>query len=334
MVKQHGLIALLIFAILGSIGLAVLGVRSMETNESPLSDVNSASILAVRAHPLTPGDIVTIKHVAARAGCPTSVVSYHSDGLNEFALATRPPVVTPKSGFPVIIFAHGYTNPATYKTDNTQYQTELQWYCQHGYLILKPDYRGHGSSEGAASNGLFAAADTYDVLNLVASLPSYPFANAQRVALVGHSMGGGIVLRAAVANHNLPIKAVVTLAGAVDSLPAMTFHWTGRVPPDVAIRRQEVLKTEGPPNQNPGYWHDASSINYLSALTAPLQINQGLKDSSVPPSFAVSLNTALYAASKTHEYYTYPDTGHTFNNPVEMSAMLTNSTTFLNQFTN
>ena len=290
---------------------------------------NPTSITMVRAHRLTPGIITTEQRLTPRAGCATSVVSYHSDGLKEYALAQRPAARPPQGGYPVVVFAHGYTDPKTYHTDNTQYASEVNWYCDNGYLVFKPDYRGHGRSEGYPDNGLYSPVDTYDVLNLVASLPNYPLANAGRVALVGHSMGGGIVLRAAVASHGLPIKAVVTLAGAVDSLPNITYHWGGKVPPDVKLKARQVIRTEGPPNQNPDYWQNGSSINYLASLTAPIQIHQGLSDASVPASFALHLDAALTAAGKSHELYTYASTGHLFTNPASMSLFLNRSTAFL-----
>ncbi|MBW4061846.1 alpha/beta fold hydrolase [Candidatus Saccharibacteria bacterium] len=329
MVKQRALFALIITASLGSLALAIFGVTSFTKPEPDGDEPNPAAIEAVRLHPLTPGVIAAVKTVAPRAGCPTNIVSFHSDGLTQYALATRPVAAMPRGGYPVIIFAHGYTDSKTYKTDNTQYQAMIESYCQHGYLILKPDYRGVGSSQGVASNGLFSPDDTYDVLNLAASMPTYPLANPSRIVLIGHSMGGAIILRAGVAPHNMPIRGLITIAGAVDSLPNLAFHWTGRVPPDVAIKRRQVLGAEGPPSQNPAYWHDASSINYVSSLSVPVQINQGLTDVSVPPAFAAKLNLALTAAGKTHEYFTYPDTGHLFVNPTGLSDLLKNNNAFL-----
>ena len=228
-------------------------------------DVQLASIASVRAHQLTPGPITTVAHLAARGGCPTTTVSYQSDGLKTYALAMRPKTKMPTSGYPVIIFAHGYTDPTRYHTDNSQYENMLTWFCSHDFLVLKPDYRGHGQSDGVAVNGLYSPSDTYDVLNLAASLPNYAPADPHHIALVGHSMGGGVVLRAAIAPHGLPFTAVVTIAGAVDSLTNMTYHWQGHVPPDVAIKRNQIIRQEGPPNQNPGYWHDASATNYLAS---------------------------------------------------------------------
>jgi dipeptidyl aminopeptidase/acylaminoacyl peptidase len=293
---------------------------------------NQASITIVEAHSLTPGPVTSERLVKNRGTCAASVASYHSDGLKEYTLVARPKAQPPKAGYPVIIFAHGYTNPASYQTDNQQYSEMVTWYCQHNYLVFKPDYRGHGISDGRADNGLYSPADTYDVLNLVASLGSYPNADASRVALIGHSMGGGIVLRAAVADHNLPIKAIITIAGAVTSLPDMTYHWSGHIPPDVASKRLQAIRAEGPPSQNPSYWHDGSAINFVKNLNAPVQIHHGLADSSVPVSFATTLDSTLTLAHKSHQLYTYPGTGHIFSSAPALPLFLSRSTSFLDTY--
>ena len=330
MVKTRAIIFIVSLLVCMIGGISEFAIHKATTHTA--ADINPASIAAVRQHPLVASVIATTSHLAARGGCSTSVISYRSDGLKEFALAQQPASNVPKGGYPVIIFAHGYTSPVGYDTANTQYASILNWYCGHGYLVFKPDYRGYGHSEGLPVNGLYSPSDTYDVLNLAASLGSYHGANASRVALIGHSMGGGIVLRAGVASHGLPVKAIVTMAGAVASLPTMTYHWTGSVPPDVATARRQALSSEGPPSQDPAYWYNASATNYLSSLTAPIQINQGLTDASVPPTFADDLNSELTAVGRPHEYYAYPNTGHLFANPASLNLFLTRSTAFLDHY--
>ena len=62
-------------------------------------------------------------------------------------------------------------------------------------MVFRPDYRGHGFSEGAA-RGAYGFPDyTVDVLNGLAAVKQHPDVDPNRIGMWGHSMGGGITLR-------------------------------------------------------------------------------------------------------------------------------------------
>jgi dipeptidyl aminopeptidase/acylaminoacyl peptidase len=74
-----------------------------------------------------------------------------------------------------------------------------------GYGALLFDLRNHGSSLGNVSTlGFYEANDVRGAVNYLLSRPEV---NSERIALIGHSMGGVAVLRAAA--HLPQIKAVV-----------------------------------------------------------------------------------------------------------------------------
>src|SRR5205814_1073917 len=75
------------------------------------------------------------------------VASYLSDGLKIFALLTVPNGAKPASGWPVIIFNHGYIPPTVYRTTE-RYVAYIDAFARSGYIVFKPDYRGFGSSQG------------------------------------------------------------------------------------------------------------------------------------------------------------------------------------------
>jgi uncharacterized protein len=276
-------------------------------------------------------NIAVEQEVAPRAGCRTFVVSYYTDGLRVFSLMSRPPSAPPAGGFPVLILAHGYIPPDTYQTTGTDYQDFINHYCNAGYLVFKPDYRGHGQSEGTATGGHFSPDYTYDILNLAASLHTATNANPSRIGLLGHSMGGHVVLRALVASHGLPIKAAVIAGGVVGSLEDIAYQWPeNEIPPDVVPIRDRILAQIGTPAQNPAFWHDGSAINYVSDITAPVQINHGDADAVVPLTFPQHLNAALTAAHKTHEFYIYPGGDHQFSAGGTRLLFFDRSTAFLN----
>lgn len=332
--KRYVLAILALLVIFGAVlatGRPALKHPPALANPSPSAAAASSpiAIAAVRAHPLTPTAINLEQQLPARGGCHTSVVSYHSDGYKIYALQSLPPTPPPAGGYPVLILAHGYINPAAYVTTGTDYATFIAAYCNAGYLVLKPDYRGNGRSEGSAVGGHFAPGYTYDVLNLAASLRSLPQANPTRIALLGHSMGGHVVLHALVASHGLPIKAAVIASGVVGSLQDIAYAWPSPVPTDLPPVRNQIIKQYGSPQQNPAFWHDASAINYVSAIPCPVQINHGTADTIVPIAFSQALDSALTTAHKSHQFNIYPSGDHQYTDPAIRQEFLTNSIEFL-----
>jgi len=129
----------------------------------------------------------------------------------------------PGKGRPIIVFNHGYIPPDQYRTTE-RYGAYQDGFARSGYLTLKPDYRGHGSSEGLPSGGSRGPGYTVDVLNAVSSLQRCPDADPERVGMWGHSTGGGITLRAMVATDN--IKAGVLWAGTIAAFDEICEAWS------------------------------------------------------------------------------------------------------------
>ena len=101
-------------------------------------------------------------------------------------------------------------------------------FARNGYIVFKPDYRGHDQSEGDASGGYGSPDYTIDVLNATASVKRYPDADPNRIGMWGHSMGGHITLRSMVTTKD--IKAGVIWAGVVASYPDLMSRWRRPVP--------------------------------------------------------------------------------------------------------
>jgi dipeptidyl aminopeptidase/acylaminoacyl peptidase len=192
--------------------------------------------------------------------------------------------------------------------------------------VIKPDFRGHGNSQGLAEGGHFSPAYTYDTLNLIASLKQYPVVNAGRLGLIGHSMGAHVALRTAVVSPD--VKASVYVSGVVGSFYDLVFNWP-RPPyvndqPIASTRsRLDQLKQEhGDPKTNPDFWNQASAINYVKNVAGPVQIDHGGADSSVPQLFSDHLNQALVDAHKPVEYFNYPGSDHQFSNSADRTLLL------------
>jgi uncharacterized protein len=252
------------------------------------------------------------------------IISYLSESNKIYALLTIPQGQKPDSGWPVIIFNHGYIPPAQYRTTE-RYIAYVDGFARNGYIVFRSDYRGHGSSEGEASGGYGSPAYTIDVLNAMAAIKNYPAADPNRIGMWGHSMGGQVVLRAMVVTGD--IKAGVIWAGVVGSYQDMYERWRRRsddngeatpTPNPNSNRRrwrQELVEKYGLPEENPEFWNSISPNSFLADLSGPIQLHHGTADESVPLEFSEALSDQIQAAGhKTVELYTYEDDNHNISN--------------------
>lgn len=262
------------------------------------------------------------------------IVSYLSEGLKIYALLTTPEGSTPEGGWPVIIFNHGYIPPAEYQTTE-KYIAYTDAFSRNGYILFKPDYRGHGSSEGQASGGYGSNGYTIDVLNAVASIKKYPGVNPQKLGMWGHSMGGFITLKNMVVSKD--VKAGVIWAGVVASYPDLLNNWrrgSFTPPPQLspAARRwrQELVDKFGSPEQNPDFWNSISVNSFLKDISGPLQLHHGTADVSVPVEFSRKLETQMKEAGKEVELYIYEGDDHNLGN--NLGVALNRSVEFFDQY--
>ena len=282
---------------------------------------NPLSIEFMRKQPYPGSDIVIEQTLAPGANYSRYIASYKSDGLKIYALLTVPMGPKPKTGWPAVIFNHGYIPPAQYRTTE-RYVAYVDAFARNGYIVFKSDYRGHGSSEGRATGGYGSADYTIDVLNAVSSIKRYPDADPNRIGMWGHSMGGSATLRAMVVSQD--IQAGVIWAGVVASYPDLMSKWrrpqAGSAPPPEPSSgssrrwRNDLTAQYGTPEQNPQFWASISANSYLSDLSGPIQLHHSTGDHEVPFEFSETLSQQVKAAGKTVELYSYPGDDHNIAN--------------------
>jgi dipeptidyl aminopeptidase/acylaminoacyl peptidase len=230
------------------------------------------------------------------------IASYYSDGLKQYGLLTIPFGEKPESGWPVIIFNHGFIPPDVYQTTE-RYVAYVDGFARSGYIVFRPDYRGHANSEGVA-RGPYGQPDyVIDVLNALSALKAYPDADPDRIGMWGHSMGGYITLRAMVVDPD--IKAGVIWAGVVAPYADM-INIEGR--PRFGTR--SLLQRNGDPELDPEFWASISANSFLADLSGPLQLHHGTADESVPVTFSIRLAANLEAIGQTVELYIYDGDDH------------------------
>jgi dipeptidyl aminopeptidase/acylaminoacyl peptidase len=248
------------------------------------------------------------------------VVSYRSEGLRIYAMLTVPRGNGPESGWPLIVFNHGYIPPKQYRTAK-RYLAYVDGFASEGYMVLAPDYRGHGNSEGEPTDAHTTPDYTVDVLNAVTSLQRHPDADPKRVGLWGHSMGGALVLRAMVVSDQ--IDAGVIWAGVVAPIEGVWEkrpHWIARdlrgtpeadrtpVPPT------EGIFVHGMFDENPQFWASLDPTFHLEKLSGPLQLHHSKADDSVPVEWSEELHARLQDVGSPVERYLYEGDNHNLSN--------------------
>jgi dipeptidyl aminopeptidase/acylaminoacyl peptidase len=250
-------------------------------------------------------------------------VSYLSDGSKIYALMTIPNGPKPSTGWPVIIFNHGYIPPTVYRTTE-RYIAYVDQIARSGYIVFKSDYRGHDRSEGTPGGVYTEPNYSVDVLNAVASMKRYPDADPNRIGMWGHSMGGYITLRCMVVSQD--IKVGVIWAGVVAPYPDLFTRWnpgarlTAPAPGSWVYAMQ---KSYGSAEENPEFWNSISANAYLHDLNRPIQIHHGTGDEEVPLEFSQMLYDEMLEANQVVELYVYEGDNHNISNYFSLAMQRT-----------
>jgi dipeptidyl aminopeptidase/acylaminoacyl peptidase len=283
-------------------------------------------INAMRAQQFPGSDIVIESVLDPGVNYNRYYVSYLSEGLKIYALMTVPMGERPATGWPVIIFNHGFIPPDVYRTTE-RYVAYVDLIARSGYIVFRSDYRGHDRSEGEASGAYSSPAYTVDVLNAVASMKRYLDADPKRIGMWGHSMGGYITLRSMVVTSD--IRAGVIWAGVVASYPDMLTSWR-RGPSAAPTRtpsprswRFSLMQQYGSPEENPAFWNSISANSYLHDLSGPVQLHHGTLDEDVPLEFSETLFYQILETGKYVELHKWPGDNHNISGYFSQAMQLT-----------
>src|SRR4030042_1390472 len=221
------------------------------------NEPNPLSIEYMRNQEYPGSDIVIEQTLSPGSNYARFISSYKADGLKIYALLTVPQGTKPQDSWPVVIFNHGYIPPKEYST-TAKYVAYTDAFSRNGYIVLKPDFRGNGNSEGNPDGAYYSPAYAIDALNAVSSIKTYKDVNPDRIGMWGNSMGGNITLRNIVVNTK-DIKAAVIWGGGVGSYNDLMNNWQRRggyqpAPEDLRLRnnkRQKFVEKYGTPQTNP-----------------------------------------------------------------------------------
>lgn len=211
--------------------------------------------------------------------------------------------------FPILILNHGYIDPAVY-TNGRGLKREQDYLARQGYVVVHPDYRNHAESDDDPEvRYTFRLGYTEDVINLVYALraANLPYLDAQRIGMLGHSMGGGIAQNVAVIAPGL-VKAYVLFAPTSgDQIDNFNKYNLRR-----ADEANEMLRRYGTAAENPNFWKGISASTYYTRITEPVLIQIGTADESTPLEWSQRIADHLRELAKDVTLYTYAGEPHEF----------------------
>jgi dipeptidyl aminopeptidase/acylaminoacyl peptidase len=221
--------------------------------------------------------------------------------------------------FPAVVLAHGYIDPAIYVRGDGMTR-ERGYLAARGYIALHVDYRNHAESDDDPRYQLrMRLGYSADVINAVKALRSSTDVpvDGDRAALFGRSMGGGVILKALIAEPGL-VQAAAPWA-SVSSLERDNYDQFIRPDPADSGLREQLARRYGTPEQNPGFWRENSSRPYFDRITEPVLLVHGRFDDTCPPRWATATERALTRAGVASQLEWYDD-GHAFG-PAFNAAM-------------
>jgi len=290
------------------------------------------TIEGLRQHDYQSGEIHIRSTVAEADNYTAYLIDYPSDGLTVTGIMQIPKGEGP---FPVIVMNHGFFARSVYHSgDGTDRSSAFL--AERGYITLASDYRSWGNSDEGES--LFYSGLAIDVINLLNAIPSIPEADAKRVGIWGHSMGGGVTIKvlsivgAGFVSTPISLRAAVLYSTVSADYADIIARWGNGCFGDIAqgelvsgCNSSDVIPVDLPQNLQDAYRFAASDADtmqkisplyHLESVSVPVQIHYGTEDgkalSGTPPEWSVTLTQALRDEGKQVELYAYEGERHSF----------------------
>lgn len=234
----------------------------------------------------------------------TYVFTYKSDGKTVSGMANIP---KGKGPFPVIVLLRGYVDREVYYIGHGT-EKQANYYAEHGFLTLAPDFLGYGESDWEDQDILVARfTRPVTVLNLLAGIKSLPQADSSRIGLWGHSNGGQIalsVLEITGKNYPTSLWSPVSLG-----FPQSVLVYLGKEKEVGNPVKEKIDAFINKGNDPKSY----SIAEYLDRITAPFIIHQGTADELIETKWTKDLVNNLKKRMLEVNYYEYKGENHNFN---------------------
>lgn len=277
--------------------------------EASLS-ILSIEALAQRSYGQDVGTLTFESTLENTGGFTRSLISYPSDGLKIYGFMNIP---TGPGPFPVVIFLHGYVNAVSYETldYSVHYTDDL---ARRGFIVIHPNLRGYPPSDNGPD--LFDTGKAIDVLNLVSIIQRdagktdlLMQANPNKIALWGHSTGGGVAIRVITINMPSAIGPGPAVKVAILYAP-MSGDEEKNAYQNYYVFAQPRFEFEA--SQPADAVLPISPSTYYNRIEAAVQIHHGVADKLIPVDWSRETCAAMQAAGVTIECFEYRTQTHNF----------------------
>lgn len=218
---------------------------------------------------------------------------FDSDGKNVTGLAHIP---SECGKCTVIAQFRGYAEVSGYESGyGTRHSAE--YFSKNGFISLAPDFLGYGESASPSADVFEARFETYTTaLNLLAAIEKWD--KTKGIGIWGHSNGGQIALTALEASGKE--YPAVLWAPVSAPFPYSILYFIDETGDRGKLLRKELAKFEKDYDVE-----QFSLVNYLDRIKAPVLLQQGTVDESVPYKWNRGLAKKIKA-----EYVEYPGSDH------------------------
>lgn len=301
-------VRLLVFAIAAVVACGWLtgcGASPLTTPASAPSTPEHATLRTLAEAELEPSTLELHEVIAKNEHFTTTAVTYGNGELRVTGALSVPVTDGPHPG---LVLVHGVVDPDVYEPGSGLVREQAH-FAAAGYVVLSTDLRSSTADMDSAAALGVDLGSTLDVINGVRALHSsrLPTLDEERIALVGHSLGGLLTLNTMVAKPTL-IDAAVVLAPAsidpADNVDYLTSKFGGTP--------TAIVEEYGTPDDNSQFWSAISPRSMVDRVEAPLLIVHGTADEVIPYEWSEQTAAVWDGAGKRVELMPLQGEGHVF----------------------
>ncbi len=279
----------------------VLGESDMDTGE-----VHPVSYAAMREKQYDGSNLVVGEALAETASYTRYYITYQSGELTISGIMNVPKGDGP---FPALVLNHGHIDISVY-TNGRGLKREQDYFTRNGYVVLHTDYRNHAQSETDDRDTLAVRlAYAEDAINAVYALQrsGLSYIDADKIGMLGHSMGGEVTLGSLVSQPGL-VDAAVLYAPVSGDMRRSYERWISRESNNI----DDITELYGSPDESPAFWDGISSETFYDQITTPIRIYHGTADDSVPIDWSYDTLDKLQSAGVDADLTVYDGEAHEF----------------------